>query len=62
MQETNLDKLRLYILQLLDKLINSGVNTDNKALGACYVLGALTIVNENAATALPWLYQSFAYF
>jgi hypothetical protein len=62
MQETNLDKLRLYILQLLDKLINSGVNQDNKALGACYVLGALTIVNENAATALPWLYQSFSYF
>ena len=63
MQESNLDKLRLYIIvQLLDKLINSGVNTENKALGACYVLGALTIVNENAATALPWLYQSFSYF
>jgi hypothetical protein len=57
-----LDKLRLYILQLLDKLINSGVNTENKALGACYVLGALTIVNENAASSLPWLYQSFSYF
>ena len=62
MHEINLDKLRLYIVQLLDKLINSGVNQDNKALGACYVLGALTIVNENAATALPWLYQSFSYF
>jgi hypothetical protein len=63
MQETNLDKLRLYIIvQLLEKLINSGVNAENKALGACYVLGAMTIVNENAATALPWLYQSFAYF
>jgi hypothetical protein len=37
-------------------------NQENKALGACYVLGALTIVNENAATALPWLYQSFSYF
>ena len=42
--------------------IIAGINQDNKALGACYVLGALTIVNENAATALPWLYQSFSYF
>ena len=61
--EINLDKIRLYIIvKLLDKLINSGVNKDNKALGACYVLGALTIVNEDAASSLPWLFQSFSYF
>ena len=61
--EINLDKIRLYIIEkLLNKLINSGVNQDNKALGACYVLGALTIVNAQAAASLPWLYQSFSYF
>jgi len=32
------------------------------ALGAYYVLGALTLVNPNAAAALPWLFQSVAYF
>ena len=58
-----MDKIRLYIIEkLLNKLINSGVNQDNKALGACYVLGALTIVNAQAAASLPWLYQSFSYF
>ena len=35
---------------------------EHKALGAYYVLGALTIVNETAATSLPWLFQSFSYF
>jgi len=25
-----------------------------------YVLSALTLVNENTANALPWLYQSVA--
>lgn len=62
LHENNLDKIRLYILHLLSKLVNSGINRDNKALGACYILGALTLVNADAAESLPWLYQSFSYF
>lgn len=62
LHENNLDKIRLYILHLLSKLVNSGINRDNKALGACYILGALTLVNSDAAESLPWLYQSFSYF
>ena len=57
--EQNIWKLRKNMLEIMERLVNSGVDQDSKTLGAYYVLGALTIVNQNAATALPWLFQSF---
>lgn len=60
--EENIDKIRKNIIEILEKLVNSGVDRDSQSLGAYYVLGALTLVNSNAATSLPWLYQSVCYF
>ena len=60
--EQNLNNIRNMILEILEKFVNNGINNDNKALGAYYVVGSLTLVNENAATSLPWLFQSFAHF
>lgn len=60
--EENLYNVKKVILEILEKLVNNGVDKDSKALGAYYVLGALTIVNDSAALALPWLFQSFGYF
>lgn len=60
--ESNLFLVKKNILEVLEKFVNSGVDTDSKSLGCYYVLGALTLVNSNAAMALPWLYQSFSYF
>ena len=60
--EQNILTIKKNILVILDKFVNSGIDRDSKALGAYYVLGALTIVNESAATAMPWLFQSLAYF
>ena len=59
--DPNMDNVKKMIIDVLEKLVNSGVDHDSKSLGAYYVLGALTLVNENAASSLPWLYQSFAY-
>ena len=59
--ENNLFMVKKYILEVLEKFVNSGVDRDSKSLGCYYVLGALTIVNPNAASSLPWLYQSFSY-
>jgi putative alpha-1,2-mannosidase len=42
----------------MEKLVNSGINNDNKCLGAYYVLSALTLVNNDAATSLYWLYEA----
>jgi hypothetical protein len=55
-----IDELRSHLLIVIDMLVTSGLDQANKSLGAIYVLGALTIVNEDAANALPWLFQSFA--
>jgi len=60
--EVNMHNVRKVILEILEKLVNNGIDKDSKALGSYYVLGALTLVNENAATSLPWLFQSFGYF
>ena len=58
---TNLDDIRKYSLEILEKFVNSGIDRDNKCLGTYYVLGALTLVSEDAATSLPWLYQAVCY-
>jgi hypothetical protein len=58
----NLHNVKKVIIEILEKLVNCGIDKDSKALGAYYVLGALTLVNENAATSLPWLFQSFGHF
>ena len=57
----NIDEVRKYNLEILEKFVNSGIDRDNKCLGAYYVLGALTLVSEDAATSLPWLYQAVCY-
>ena len=54
----NIDILKKYCIIIIDKFINSSTNKDNQSLGAFYILSALTMVNQNAADAMPWLYQS----
>jgi hypothetical protein len=54
----DLDVVRLFILNILEKLVLSGIDKDSKCLGAYYVLGALTLVSKEAAAALPWLFQA----
>ena len=56
-----LDYIQKYILKVMKKFISLGEDEANRKVGAMYVLGALTIVNNNAAMAFPWLYQSFAH-
>ena len=58
----NFNIVRKVVLEVLEKLVNTGVDKDSKSLGAYYVLGSLTLVNQDAATALPWLFQSLNYF
>ena len=60
--EQNLWNVRKVLLDIMEKLVNSGIDRDSKSLGAYYVLGALTLVNTEAATSLPWLFQSVNYF
>ena len=62
MNETDLLNIKKKILDILEKFVNTGIDRDSKTLGSYYVLGALTLVNESAASALPWLFQSVSFF
>lgn len=57
----SIEDIRRLIIPVMEKFVGGAINQENRSLGAYYVLGALTIVNENAASALPWLFQSFSY-
>jgi len=50
--------LREIAIDIMNKLVNDGINYGSRCLGANFVLCALTLVNPDAADALPWLYQS----
>ena len=51
--------IKNFILDLVEKLIKSGINDEARSLGGFYALGTFTIVSLNAANSLPWLYESF---
>ena len=57
----SLKELQNSVLGVFEEFVFKGNSRDLQYLGASYVLGALTLVNENAANSMPWLYQSFAY-
>ena len=50
-----------YNVQIIENLIKSAVDIDNKMLGAFYVLSALTLVSQSAREAMPWLYDAVVY-
>jgi len=54
----NIYVLKNTILEIIEKLVYTGVNTDSRYLGASYILSALTLVDNEASIALPWLYYS----
>ena len=54
----NSNQLFKQSLSIMEKIVNNGIDQDAKYLGASYVLAALTLVNNDAANSLPWLFQS----
>ena len=61
LNEIPFDNIKKLAVSIMEILVKKGVNTDSRSLGAFYVLAGLTLVNVNAATAMPWLYQSVAH-
>lgn len=54
----NMQTIKINILNIFDKMINSSPDHNNQSLGAFYILGALTLVSNQAAESMPWLYES----
>jgi len=54
----NFIQIKKYSIQIIDLLINKGINENSCVLGSYYVLCALTMVSNEAANSLPWLYDA----
>lgn len=59
--ENNQLLLQVKISNILEKMLYSGIDNDSKVLGAYYILAALTLVSQDAASSMSWLYQSVYY-
>lgn len=53
--------LKKEAINIIEHIVNRGINVSSRGLGANYVLCALTLVNTEAAINMPWLYQSVAH-
>lgn len=51
-------QIKKKFISILNKIINVDTDNSNQYLAACYVLQALTLVSQDAAVHLPWLYQT----
>ena len=56
---SNRNKNLSNVLFILNNFIHTDSDRESQALGCYYVLGALTLVSENAANSLNWLFQAF---
>ena len=57
-RQDNIWMLRSKALNYMIKLVTKGITDEYRSLGAFYVLMALTLSSNEAAIAMPWLYQS----
>ena len=53
-----LEEAQNLALTAINRLINTGTNESNRAMGVYYALCALVLVSREAALAYPWLYEA----
>jgi hypothetical protein len=51
-------EIRTVCVSVIDRIVRRGVTREDQCLGAFYVLATLTMVNQDARNALPWLYDA----
>lgn len=51
-------EIRTICVSIIERMTHRGVSREDQCLGAFYVLATLTIVNQDARNALPWLYEA----
>ena len=51
-------ELRTICVSIIERMTRRGLSREDQCLGAFYVLATLTIVNQDARNALPWLYEA----
>tara|TARA_Y100000780_G_scaffold217840_1_gene222320 strand:+ start:4316 stop:5296 length:981 start_codon:yes stop_codon:yes gene_type:complete len=56
----SLENICSKVVLIMERLVLYGIDDTSKNLGSMYLLTGLTLVSQQAAEALPWLYQSVA--
>jgi hypothetical protein len=51
-------EIRTICVSVIDRITRRGTSREDQCLGAFYILATLTIVNQDARNALPWLYEA----
>lgn len=51
-------EIRTICVSVIERMTRRGTSREDQCLGAFYVLATLTIVNQDARNALPWLYEA----
>jgi len=51
-------EIRTICVSVIERMVRRGVTREDQCLGAFYVLATLTIVSQDARSALPWLYEA----
>jgi len=52
------ERIKKDAIKVMETMIFTGVDCSSNVLGCHYCLSALTLVNSEAASVMPWLYQS----
>ena len=55
----SINDIQKHLIVVMTNLLTKAVDNNSQKLGAYYILGALTLVNTDAASAIPWLHESF---
>ena len=56
---SSINTTRLVILSTINSFLSACDETNNMDVSIICVLGALTLVSDDASNALPWLYSQF---
>ena len=61
LEQYSFNTLKKNAVNIISLFVTKGINDSCKTLGSYYVLSALTLVNNDTAEAIPWLYESLFY-
>ena len=60
--DLDIEHVKSACVKVFENLIFTGIDDEHRKIGAFHALTALTIVSSGAREALPWLYESVAFF
>ena len=57
--QVSIEQLQIACTSAIEILVYTGIDIEQRKLGAIYVLSALTAVSQDARNSVPWLFEAF---